>query len=661
MQLWKLALSLALLTGAAPFTAAQSPAVPDAEPVEQTPTPAPVSSNPIALPNPTIIPGKWDIKYAWKGTTTDIWTFSDGAVWTRPTTYNDAPAAWNNITAKLTDGGMLALPPVGDPNPYPGTQGATCTGVSRDITATVTVTCTWVPADPAALGAVGSQLAVAPKTLNLLEQSLAVASDDDSFTSSPSADNGMGDPAITYLAHWLGIDLDSGWNEQTNKPIGHLVTHQVMGGVVTFDHSMHASNKIALATGIMGVNSIGGAVYRSHISVSYAAAQDPRAAIITCLAVENPANYHKEADHNTDFHGHQIPNIRSADGHMTVDTAAYPFDGMWQVWQWESEQKLYLASSGFDFSRNFFTRNLTNTTVEWNFDAPARSGGFSEYYQGDINDSSVFQDIYATILSRGQDSDIRTGPVVVSVNVTVEDVRAGMEATAVNKYTIRIHSPLENAHEIVSKRVFDHDEEFPWSDQVGADANDATVLLQVRSILSWVRDDAGEAGLWISGVAGSGAAALIPTFPEGLPLMAADMICNAVGIGLIKYGTPDPAANTTAKADFAAFSQAVADEMKIDNNKATDDNMVCRSEHRVIFDDTLTPTIAADRDLLYQYWLHSVNALARCHAGVRMQRCTVGGDQYNVNGYVGYHEGTTLGKGVSFLVWEFTMTGQAHL
>lgn len=647
MPSWKIALSLALLAGAAQLAAAQTPAQRAADKLNGGQIPLEDRSKvPGGLvrmgPPVTIVPGKWDIKYHWKGTTTDIWTFDDGYIWNRPVTWDNGPLTWDNLTVKLSDGGMPALPPAGDPNPYKGNPGAKCTGVSRDITATVTVLCAWVAADPNALTTLGSRLSDPPKTLNLLEQSNAYAYDGD-FASGAAADNGMGDPALWYQDDY-NAKLASGSGGYAPFYKAHLTLHQVTDGQVIFSHSLHAATKVAPVIANGGASGVSLYIIQSsQIGVFYKAVEDTRSAMITCFDIETPANWHI---FNEDSGG-PLPtdapnlNVRDGDGAMSVDTVVAPGA---DIHSWTFKAHLITETTGFDMTPNFYDAYLTNTSVLWT----------ANVYTTDAAQSEI--DIFAS----GKNSDIRTSPFLIRAHVNLEDRRPNMEATADNKYTIRVHSPLENAREILSKRVFDHDEEFPWSEQVGAGANDATVSLKIQSVPSWVRDDATETGLWISGVAGSGAAALIPTFPEGTPAIIADMVCNAVGIELIKFGMPDPAANTTAKADFAAFSQAVADEMQIVNGAATDANMVCRSEHRVLFDKRWDPKFADDPKLLYQYWLSSVNPLAKCHAGVRMQRCTVEGDQYNVNGYAGYHQDTTLAKGPSFLVWEFKLSSDAN-
>ena len=134
MQLWKLALSLALLTGAAPLTSAQSPKkprLPVADPVEQAPTPTPAPTNPFLSPDPTIVPGKWKIEYKWVGKTTQVWNFAVGD----PVHEVDS---WGLDGSQTAVGGPLyALPPGYTGNEPP-------TSRTFDSAGTVTVTCSWV-------------------------------------------------------------------------------------------------------------------------------------------------------------------------------------------------------------------------------------------------------------------------------------------------------------------------------------------------------------------------------------------------------------------------------------------------------------------------------------------------------------------------------------
>ena len=619
MSASKIAFALALLFGAAQIAAAD-----DAVATPSTATGLPPGQNPPKAPNPTIVPGKWDIKYKWAGNTTQVWNYPI-----------DAPFVevdpWKEDGSDTAVGGPLWAPPLH----YTGNEIATSR--TFDTAGTVTVTCTWVantssyanpPPNP--------QPVTAPTVLWLREASYAYASQ---AGSGPSAlvDDGVGDPSRP----WLNSIISGGYIDGTYDLITHLTRHQVFHNQVIFSRLLHASSP----TAIPNFNG-------NSVELQYQAAEDNRSAMITCQDIESPANYYKLSSRGSNNVLRET-NSRYSDGSMIVDTVVGSHSPLFQPednTSWIFNQSLQLIASGFDLtSTHFFGNSLVNTNITW-------SGSGCELFS-----TSYIPNLTVDASTSGTDDAIRSGPVEISAKVVVEDLRQGMEATAENNYTIRIHSPLENAQEIKSKQMFDYDAIFPDSEWVAAGNGVATVaLIDDQPVPSFIQDNGATIGMWISGVAGSGGYALLllPAAPEAaLGPIVADMVCNAVGIALISVGTPPPPHQGTRSADFAAFSQAVAEEMQIINHTATDANMVCKYEHRIISGGP-TAAIAADPDLLWKYWLTLNNPRAMCHSGVRMNLCTVGGDQYDINGYVGYKEDTILTKGVGFYVWEFDLSGK---
>ena len=477
----------------------------------------------------------------------------------------------------------------------------------------MTATFTWVDKD----GNKPFNLAPPPPYIYLRETDLAGwSSGDDSV---PNFSNGT---------------ADDGWNDPLNNESAaggkyglHLIWRDTHTGTFTVSRDQSIAVNAERANGAMLP------VLLSEFNLE----PDNRSAIITSPDLEF-LNFYKDS-----YYGEKTTHTRNSDGSMTIDTVVgqnlITSTSTGDLYRFADQ--LVARTSGFDWSTNFLGE-YSNGRIDWVVDGIDPDPGYA-------------RDLGVIAVKNGSVKDL---PTTMNVQVKVTDFRDG--ATAQNTYHINLHKPFENGHEIESLRVFDHDEKFPWSEQVKAGANQVTVsLVKSQAVPSYIQDGAVEAGLWISGVAGSGLTALFLAPEAAIPAIIGDMVCNVVGITLIKFGTPDPAKYTTAVADFSAFEQAVAEDVRIRNGTATDVNTVCRDEYRIISNGDLRPEIAADPALLYKYWLHTANPSAKCHGGVRMLRCTVGGDAYNSQGYKGYHEYKTLAVGPTFLVWQFDMTGQA--
>ena len=450
--------------------------------------------------------------------------------------------------------------------------------------------------------------------------------------------------ALSWL-HYSGINLDDGFSgdQPTTADDGgmvvsgsHLSRHNASGGDVTVTRSMSVSGHIAVD---VGQGQRGAAI----IGCVYGIAEDTRSAMITCQDIETPANWHisGEASGGPSAADTRNLNVRDDDGVMSVDTVAAPGA---DIHSWTFNAHLIAETTGFDMTENFWNGYPANTSVLWT----------PSVYSSDRAMSEI------DILTGGKNSDLSKKAYVTKVHIKLEDLRPNMEATAENDYTIRVHAPMENQFEIKSKQHFDHDEVFKWSDSVDAGIRNATVAVEKDPVNCIWRDNiitqhSEIIGATLSGVAGSGSAGLIFVNAPAPWMIIADMAFNILGYTLTTYGAPPTAQTQSEPADYKAFLQAVNEQYDIMINHVTSDNMVCLNENRIIAPDRIEVIHANPM----KYWLASRHPTARCHAGTRMNCCTVGGDQYNVNGYVGYHEGEYVVPGPDFLVWQFTLTGTA--
>ena len=373
---------------------------------------------------------------------------------------------------------------------------------------------------------------------------------------------------------------------------------------------------------------------------------DDRSAIITLPMLELPANFYKDS-----YYGEKTAHTRSSDGSMTIDTVVTgigPDSSTAPQTDYQFVGNLKAITSGFDWSTNFLG-NYINGRIDWSVDCNGVPSDPYGYPTGFNEDGQTIR-----VQTNGSLKDL---PTTMNVNVKATDFRDG--AVAENTYHINLHKPLENAHEIdANHRVFDHNELFPWSDWVQAGIGDATVsLVSQQPVPTFIQGNGNDIGMLVGGVAGSGLIALFLGPEAFVPAIIADMVCNAVGIALMKAGTPPPPQVSTQTANYAAYLQAVNEQAALDRNQH-DPTIDDPHDRRIILDSTgpSIEMIAADP---LSYWRSSVNPQAKCRDGIRMMRCMVAGDAYGELGYIGYSSYTIAKPGVGFTVWQFNLTGRA--
>ena len=561
---------------------------------------------------PTVVPGKWDIETSYDGHSSALVTYDNGA----PPWSQDL--IWSNA-------GIVSAAPGFCPM---GSK------VHCELTGSVRVIYTWVPDTYGIYPPPPNPVPDAPpKTLYLLEASFARTLGH----AAGQANDGADDATVTTPAPYSEVQVISQGR--------HLVQHDSSSGTVNIKHQLSGS------LDDIGPNSDG-----AGVRASFFTSIDERSAMITCPSIEIPANHHAGSPNDDVGSGVYFPglNTRDSDGSITVDTVVDDDLDLprGQPNSWKVLYTLSLVANGFDLDSTF-NGELLYTQIDWSGASPA------DYGHGPYG-------INANVGKQGANSEIRTSPSIISAKVTVKDLRNGLTATAENTYTIRAHSPLENSHEIVSKRVFDHNDVYPWSTKVAANSSASVLMVAQEPTHYFLRDNATTIATFVSGVLGSGVVGLIPESIVALPAwspIVADMVFNVLGYGVSTYGTPTPDITQPEYATFAAFSQAVDEQVAIDNG-ATDagpalpsdpgTQVDCVGDTRIIFGtDTTIDYIAAHKQW---YWNNKL-PVGRCHSGARMMRCTIGGDQYNVNGYVGYHE-YTAPKMDRYLnpVWQWDLT-----
>ena len=285
------ALTLALL-----LAGARQPAFArdDHSALPPSPAPSDTSGNPPAQATPT--GDHWEWATFVDGSITENITKQDGTT-SQPesVTLNHAPLASQGPThLSLTRELPIGAGGVGD--------------FSENIK--LTTTFKWT----ATLGAAPSSLKPPPATLYTLE---AVYS----FVSRPHDLFGVNCPWV----HISSVQLSDGFSDPTNNYGGdaggssfgkHLTQHDAKSGTVTVTCLMSAACHIADDVLNYDTN------YQNICGCDYGIAIDDRSAIITCPALENPANYHAGSPNDDVGSGAYYPglNLRNSDGSMTVDT-----------------------------------------------------------------------------------------------------------------------------------------------------------------------------------------------------------------------------------------------------------------------------------------------------------------------------------------------------